>query len=170
MNRLILQDGQLSLRRDLADSGYYIRITKPVAHMPRTLTELKPSLPSTWYYDPAQYQRELEAIWFRDWVCVGRTDSLENTGDFFTARIGDQNIIVTRDSGGEIRAWHNTCRHRGSILCTSTSGHFRNGRIVCPYHTWTYALDGNLVATPGRLETDDFRQAEFALYGVHTDT
>jgi Rieske 2Fe-2S family protein len=138
--------------------------------MTRTLTQLRPSLPSTWYYDPAHYQRELEAIWYRDWVCVGRTESLEKAGDFFTVRIGAQSIIVTRASGGEIRAWHNTCRHRGSILSTSASGHFHNGRIVCPYHTWTYALDGTLVATPGRLETHDFDPAKFGLYGVSVDT
>jgi len=138
--------------------------------MARTLTELKPSLPSTWYYDPAHYRRELEAIWYRDWVCVGRAESLAKPGDYFTARIGDQNLIVVRDGEGDIRAWHNTCRHRGSILCTNESGHFRNGRIICPYHTWTYTLDGNLAATPGRLETDDFRADRFALFGVHADT
>lgn len=138
--------------------------------MTHPLTKLKPSLPSAWYYDPAHYQRELEAIWYRDWVCVGRIDAIKNTGDFFTATIGNQNIIVTRGSDGEIHAWHNTCRHRGSVLCTKASGHFRNGRIICPYHTWTYSLDGNLVATPGRLETDDFHPAEFSLFGIHTDT
>jgi Rieske 2Fe-2S family protein len=141
-----------------------------VADMPRVLTELKPSLPATWYFDPAQYQRELEAIWYRDWVCVGRSDSLEREGDFFTATIGSQNIIVTRGSDGDVRAWHNTCRHRGSVLCTDASGHFRNGRIVCPYHTWAYGLDGKLVATPGRQPTPDFEPARFSLYAVHADT
>ncbi len=153
-----------------ARAGYNLSFTRPVADMPRPLTETRPSLPSRWYYDPAHYQLELESIWYKDWVCVGRTDAIKNTGDFFTARIGDQNIIVARGSDGEIRAWHNTCRHRGSVLCTKASGHFRSGRIICPYHTWTYALDGNLVATPGRFETDDFDPADFSLYAVHADT
>ncbi len=138
--------------------------------MTRTLQEVRPSLPARWYYDPDQYRRELEAIWYRDWICVGRADALMRTGDFFTAQIGEQNIIVARDSTGDVRAWHNTCRHRGSMLCDQQSGRFRNGRIVCPYHTWTYSLSGELVATPQRIETDDFDAADYSLHGVHVDT
>ncbi|MEX0824331.1 MAG: aromatic ring-hydroxylating dioxygenase subunit alpha, partial [Woeseia sp.] len=69
-----------------------------------------------------------------------------------------------------LRAFHNTCRHRGSSLCASAEGHFANGRIVCPYHTWTYSLSGDLVATPARLETDDFVAQDFSLYSIHVDT
>jgi Rieske 2Fe-2S family protein len=134
----------------------------------RTLTEAKPSLPSHWYFDPNHYQRELEAIWYRDWICVGRTEVLDRNGDYFVANIGTQSIIVTR-SDDELRAFHNTCRHRGSVLCSESSGHFRNGRIICPYHTWTFSLDGNLVATPYRFETDDFDAADYPLYRVHVE-
>jgi len=138
--------------------------------MTHTLQKVHPSLPANWYYDHDQYRRELDAIWYRDWICVGHVAALEHTGDYFTARIGDQNIIVTRGSNGEVRAWHNTCRHRGSVLCAKRDGRFRNGRIICPYHTWTYSLDGELLATPGRIETDDFDPARYSLYGVHADT
>lgn len=138
--------------------------------MTRTLHEVRPSLPASWYYDPDHYRRELESIWYRDWICVGRVDSLERSGDFFTATIGDQNIIVTRGSNGDVRAWHNTCRHRGSTLCTRSTGRFRNARIICPYHTWTYSVDGELLATPGRIETDDFDAGSYSLHGVHADT
>jgi Rieske 2Fe-2S family protein len=134
------------------------------------LQEVRPSLPASWYYDPDHYRRELEEIWYHDWVCVGRTDLLQRTGDFFTAKIGDQTLIVTIGSDDAIRAWHNTCRHRGSILCKDSSGRFRRGRIICPYHTWTYSVDGELLATPGRIETDDFSAADYSLYGAHTDT
>ena len=134
------------------------------------LPGVRPSLPASWYYDPEHYRRELENIWYRDWVCVGRAESLARQGDYLTAGIGDQNVIVTRNADGALRAWHNTCRHRGSLICKDARGRFRNGRIICPYHTWTYSLDGQLMATPGRLETEDFDAAGYSLFGVHVDS
>jgi Rieske 2Fe-2S family protein len=131
------------------------------------LQEIKASLPSWWYYDPAHYERELEAIWYRDWVCVGREESVSAPGDYFVATVGNQGIIVTRHTDGQIRAFHNTCRHRGSILCREASGKFRNGRIVCPYHTWTYSTDGRLLATPGRVDSAGFDTGKLGLYEVH---
>ena len=133
------------------------------------LKEIQRSLPAHWYYDPGHYERELAAIWYRDWVCVGRAESLAESGDYFVAAIGDQSIIVTKDADGSLRAFHNTCRHRGSILCRKASGRFRNTRIVCPYHTWTYSTDGRLLATPGRIESEGFDPADFSLYEVHVD-
>jgi phenylpropionate dioxygenase-like ring-hydroxylating dioxygenase large terminal subunit len=134
------------------------------------LTELKPTLPSTWYFDPQQYADELRAVWYRDWVCVGRLEDVPETGDYRVVEIGDQRLIVTRNGDGRVNVFHNTCRHRGSTLCTSEQGRFSNGRIICPYHTWTYSLDGDLLATPTRVETDDFRAEAFSLYSVHSDT
>ncbi|MDH3439862.1 MAG: aromatic ring-hydroxylating dioxygenase subunit alpha [Gammaproteobacteria bacterium] len=132
--------------------------------------KMRPTLPTSWYLDPDHYQHELEAIWYGDWIAVGRIDQVPNPGDWFVARIGTQQIIVTRDGDGAPRAFHNTCRHRGSILCTGRSGHFRNGRIICPYHTWTYGLDGALLATPRRVESDDFDPNDYPLYDVAVDT
>lgn len=128
------------------------------------------SLPSRWYYDPAQYARELEAIWYRDWVCVGRSEDLSAAGDFFVAGVGDESLVVTRDLDGRPRAFHNTCRHRGSKLCSTPRGRFAHGRIVCPYHAWSYALSGELVATPKMDLPDDFRREDYALYGVPVGT
>jgi Rieske 2Fe-2S family protein len=133
------------------------------------LTETQATLPSDWYYDARHYERELEAIWYRDWVCVGRAEEIRNVGDFLVKRIGDQSLIVTRDRDDVIRVFHNTCRHRGTIICTNETGHFANGRIICPYHTWTYSLAGKLVATPVRIESDDFRMSDHSLYDVHVD-
>lgn len=131
------------------------------------LTKTEESLPASWYYDTGQYARELDAVWYCDWVCIGRAHDIPETGDYVLAEIGDQKLILTRDVEGKPRAFHNTCRHRGSILCTDDRGRFRNGRIVCPYHTWTYGLDGSLVATPSRLDCDDFDANRFSLYAVH---
>jgi phenylpropionate dioxygenase-like ring-hydroxylating dioxygenase large terminal subunit len=133
------------------------------------LTRTQPSLPASWYYDPAQYARELEAVWYRDWVCVGRSSELARAGDYFVAEVGNERVIVTRDATGRHRAFHDTCRHRGSKLCTEPRGHFASGRIVCPYHAWTYALDGRLLATPMRINTDDFDRDAIQLYDVHVD-
>jgi Rieske 2Fe-2S family protein len=122
------------------------------------------SLPSAWYHDPAQYSRELEAVWYRDWVPVARSEDLPKAGDFVAEKIGDQSLLVTRDRDGRPRAFHNTCRHRGSTLCTERRGHFASGRIVCPYHAWTYALTGELVATPRMELPADFRREDHPLY------
>ena len=126
--------------------------------------------PAAWYYDPAQYARELEAVWYRDWVCVGRLDDLRESGDFIVETVGGESLILTRDREGRPRAYHNACRHRGSRLCNTPRGRFANGRIVCPYHAWTYALSGELVATPKMDLPAGFHRDEYALYEAHVDT
>lgn len=133
----------------------------------RTLSEVRPTLPADWYYDADHYASELEAIWYRDWICVGRSESLQRDGDYFVVGLGTQSVIVTRLAEDRYHAFHNTCRHRGSKLCQHDTGRFRNGRIICPYHTWTYSLEGDLVATPGRFETTDFDAAHYPLYKVN---
>ena len=132
--------------------------------------KIQPSLPTSWYLDTDHYQSELEAIWYRDWIAVGRAEQVPKPGDYFVARLGTQQVIVTRDLDGELRAYHNTCRHRGSLLCTESRGKFRNGRIICPYHTWTYGLDGSLIATPFKVDSDDFDAGDYPLYDVAVDT
>jgi len=127
------------------------------------------SLPAAWYYDPAQYALELEAIWYRDWVCVGRTEDWPEAGDYSVVSIGDESLVLTRDRDGRMHAFHNTCRHRGSELCGLPRGRFPNGRIVCPYHAWSYALDGQLLATPRMDLPADFRREDYPLYAAHLD-
>src|SRR4051812_10470074 len=134
----------------------------------RPLERLEPGLPAGWYHDPAHYQRELEAVWYRRWVAVAREEEVPAIGDWRLVCIGTQKIVVLRDEDGQLRAFHNTCRHRGSVLCTEESGRFARSRIVCPYHSWTYDLSGRLVATPRRMETPDFRMEDFPLYRVAT--
>ena len=126
------------------------------------------SLPSRWYYDPAQYARELEAIWYRGLVCVGRSEERARPA-FFRRRARRRKTGVTRDRDAP-RAFHNTCRHRGSRLCSTPRGRFAHGRIVCPYHAWSYALSGELVATPKMDLPADFRRENYALYRVPVDT
>jgi glycine betaine catabolism A len=134
------------------------------------LKSLEAGLPAAWYHDPAHYRRELEAFWYRRWVVVGREEELPAAGDWRVAAIASQKIILLRGENGELRAFHNTCRHRGSVLCTEDQGNFARRRIVCPYHSWTYDLAGKLVATPRRMETPDFNAADYPLYGVAVAT
>src|SRR3954466_9242767 len=132
----------------------------------KALEKLEPGLPATWYRDPVHYQRELDAFWYSRWIAVAREEELPRLGDWRLARIGTQSVVLLRAEDGRLRAFHNTCRHRGSVLCTQESGNFARKRIVCPYHSWTYDLGGQLVATPRRMETPDFRLADFPLYAV----
>ena len=128
------------------------------------------TLPAEWFFDPAQYQAELRAIWQREWLCVGREEDWPEPGDFRRVAVGDQRVIVTRAEDGALHAFHNTCRHRGSLLCEQDAGRFAGGRIVCPYHAWTYGLDGRLLRAPRSTAGDALEPADFPLYRVALGT
>jgi Rieske 2Fe-2S family protein len=130
------------------------------------LKKLERGLPAAWYRDPAHYARELEAFWYRGWIAVCREEEVPHPGDWKVAKLGSQSVFVVKNPKGNIKAFHNTCRHRGSILCTKETGHFTRERIVCPYHSWTYDLAGKLVATPRRMPTPDFDMKRFPLFEV----
>jgi Rieske 2Fe-2S family protein len=133
------------------------------------LDRVQPGLPASWYRDPAHYRRELEVFWYGKWIAVAREEEIPGPGDWRVVRIGTQSIVLLRNEAGEPRAFHNTCRHRGSVLCTEEKGNFPRRRIVCPYHGWTYDLAGRLVATPRRMETPDFKNQDFPLFEVAAD-
>jgi Rieske 2Fe-2S family protein len=105
------------------------------------------TLPRRFYADPDFYRGELERFYFNRWICAGRSDQIPGAGDYFTRSLGDESVIVTRGSSGEINALFNVCRHRGTRLCEDPEGHFVD-RIQCPYHNWTYDLAGSLLAAP----------------------
>jgi Rieske 2Fe-2S family protein len=105
------------------------------------------TLPRRFYADPEFYRGELERFYFDRWICAGRADQIPNAGDYFTRGLGDESVIITRDKSGGIHALFNVCRHRGTRLCEQAEGHFAE-RIQCPYHNWTYGLEGRLLAAP----------------------
>jgi Rieske 2Fe-2S family protein len=110
------------------------------------MSALQRSLPRAAYWDEAFYAREQSAIFWNEWFVVGRADALAAPGDFRVVDVAAESVIVLRDDEGRLRAHLNLCRHRGSrLLCGD--GKLR-GAIRCPYHAWTYALDGSLVAAP----------------------
>jgi Rieske 2Fe-2S family protein len=130
------------------------------------LEQLETGLPPSWYSDPAHYRRELESFWYDQWIVAAREEEIPNPNDWCVVRIGTQSIVILRDESAGLRAFHNTCRHRGSVLCTEDKGRFGHSRIVCPYHAWTYDLGGRLVATPRRMATPDFNTDDFTLHSV----
>jgi Rieske 2Fe-2S family protein len=105
------------------------------------------TLPRRFYADPDFYRAELERFYFNRWICAGRADQIPNAGDYFIRTLADESVIVTRDASGAIHALFNVCRHRGTRLCEQAEGHFVE-RIQCPYHNWTYDLEGRLLAAP----------------------
>ena len=118
------------------------------------------TLPASWYISPEVFAREERVIFGREWLCVGREESIPKSGDFFIAEPAGENLIVTRDPHGGVRAFYNVCRHRGTRLCTAASGHFQ-GSIQCPYHAWTYGLDGALKVARNMSDVPGFDRGEF---------
>ncbi|MBX4145128.1 aromatic ring-hydroxylating dioxygenase subunit alpha, partial [Ralstonia pickettii] len=98
------------------------------------------------YHDPALFEAELERIFYCTWIWVAHESELPNPGDFITTTIGRQPVIVVRDKTGEINVLQNRCRHRGAPVCESHKGNAKG--FTCPYHSWSYALDGTLRALP----------------------
>jgi Rieske 2Fe-2S family protein len=119
-------------------------------------------LDQKFYVDPEFYRLDLETIFYREWLFVGHDCELRRPGDYFTVEIGAYPIIVVKSGDGSIRAFHNSCRHRGSRICSAAKG--SAVRLVCPYHNWSYDLDGRLLFA--RDMGQDFDRKAFALKPV----
>ena len=127
-----------------------------------------PGLPGRDYHDEAIWRLERETVFTRSWFCVGRVEELPAPGDYVASDVAGEAILVVRGKDERIRAFFNVCRHRGSVLCDEGAGH-ANGAVVCPYHNWTYDLEGRLVGTPNVRAGDDFDRASFGLREVACD-
>jgi Rieske 2Fe-2S family protein len=130
------------------------------------LTEHTEGLPAEAYFDARQYERELQRIWYRNWVYVGRSSDVARHRAFKTFELGDQKILLVRDDQGVLQGFHNTCRHRGAALCRESEGLFRAGTIICPYHAWVYNLQGDLLRTSSKAHANGFDVADFPLYKI----
>lgn len=108
---------------------------------------LIPTLPGSAYTDAAVFGREQERIFEAHWFCAARAGDLLTPGAFRTVTVGRESVLVVRGRDGALRAFLNICRHRGARLCTEPAGEVRRS-LQCPYHAWTYALDGRLTAAP----------------------
>src|SRR5262245_23601428 len=121
------------------------------------------TMPGEFYTSSNILAQEIETIFARDWSCVGRASRLERPGDYFLCTVAEESIIVVRDGQGTLRAFFNVCRHRGTRICRDESGHFTE-TIQCPYHAWTYGIDGRLVGAPQMQEVEGFDKRDYPLH------
>jgi Rieske 2Fe-2S family protein len=130
------------------------------------LIETRPTLDSGAYLTDESFRRDLDAIWHRHWIYACRADDLAGARAFRLTRIGDQEILLLRHEDGSLRAFHNTCRHRGAALKTEECGRLAGRLLVCPYHAWSYSLDGALVRASSKVLPEGFDKAAHGLYPV----
>ncbi|MCC6492742.1 MAG: aromatic ring-hydroxylating dioxygenase subunit alpha [Pirellulales bacterium] len=121
------------------------------------------SLPGLFYSDQLVYRAELRRIWRRGWLFVGHCCEIPAPGDYFTFAVDNDSLIVIRDDDGQVHALWNVCRHRGTRMCSRPEG--KVGRLVCPYHQWTYGRDGSLLSCRGMQE--DLDKSRFGLLSAH---
>src|SRR5688572_6247955 len=132
------------------------------------------TLPQRYFVSPEVFAQEQEAIFSRQWVLVGHQSQVERAGDFFVREVlpsqgsgttgAGESLIIARDREGTLRGFYNVCRHRGTRLCEEASGH--SATIQCPYHAWTYALDGKLVGAPHMDAVKNFAKGDYSLHPV----
>ncbi len=125
------------------------------------------TLPPACYTSPAFYRREVQTIFMKVWNFIGRADRIPDPGDYFTIEFAGVPVIVMRGSDGEVRAFANSCRHRGALLLAG-EGNCR--AIRCPYHSWTYDVDGKLIVAPEMGKTRDFDPAEWHLTPIRLES
>jgi Rieske 2Fe-2S family protein len=125
-----------------------------------------PTLPGRYYTDPAIFEQEKRNIFEKQWLYVCRAQDVPAPGRFVRASVGDENVIVVRGRDQKLRAFLNVCRHRGATLCLTDSGDV--GRSVrCPYHSWSYRLDGSLISAPNWQSMAAVDKADYSLHPVH---
>ncbi|WAJ37079.1 glycine-betaine demethylase subunit GbcA [Pseudomonas sp. GOM7] len=125
------------------------------------------SLPQPFYNDERLFQVDMQEIFHKEWLIAGMVSEIPAKGNFLTVQIGDNPILVIRGAEGQIHAFHNVCRHRGSRLCVSDKG--KVAKLVCPYHQWTYELDGRLLFAGTEMGAD-FKMSDYNLKPVHCKT
>ncbi len=146
-------------------------------HLPPPVAGLEPTLPSTWYRSDAIFALEKERIFCREWLCVARAEELSEPGAYRVLDLLGESLLLVRNRERQLRAFYNVCRHRGSRLCRESAavhggtpallgGGIGAGRITCPYHQWSYDLDGRLIGAPYLSTEPGFDKTLFSLYPV----
>ncbi len=123
------------------------------------------TLPREYFVSDAIFRTERERIFYKSWLLAGHVSALDAAGAYFLFEIDHESVIVLRDAEGHVRAFHNHCRHRGSRLCREAAGTL-GATIQCPYHAWTYGLDGALRAVPTMADVAGFRTGDYPLHPV----
>lgn len=129
-----------------------------------TFTVGAKTLPQRYFISPDIFAKEQEQIFSRQWICVGHESQVAKAGDYFTSEVAGESLIVVRDQRSMIHGFYNVCRHRGTRLCEQQTEHA--SAIQCPYHAWTYGLDGRLTGAPHMDQMEGFDKTEHALHAV----
>jgi Rieske 2Fe-2S family protein len=124
------------------------------------------TLPGHYYTDPEVFALEQERVFQSLWYCAVRSADLGKPGAFRTVPVGRESVLITRDRRGGLNAFLNICRHRGARICLAEEGEVRRS-LQCPYHAWTYDLDGRLTAAPNLGRMPDLDRTEYGLVRVH---
>jgi Rieske 2Fe-2S family protein len=117
------------------------------------------------YTSPAILAEEQLRIFAKSWNCVGRASALAGAGDYIVRTVAGESLIILRDRSGELRAFFNVCRHRGTRICEAASGQFSE-TIQCPYHAWTYTTDGRLIGAPHMQDVEGFDKRDYPLHSA----
>lgn len=130
-----------------------------------TFTAGAKTLPQRYFVSPEIFAQEQERIFSAQWLCVGHQQQLARPGEYFLQEVAGESLILLHDQKGHLRAFYNVCRHRGTRLCEERQGRFSE-TLQCPYHAWTYALDGTLVGAPHMDKVEGFEKANHSLHAV----
>jgi Rieske 2Fe-2S family protein len=122
------------------------------------------TLPQRYFVSPEIFAQEQEKIFARQWVLVGHQSQIAKAGDYVVQDVIGESLIVIRDKNEKVRGFFNVCRHRGTRLCEARNGHL--SAIQCPYHAWTYGLDGRLLGAPHMDDVPGFNKADYSLHPV----
>ncbi len=122
------------------------------------------TLPARLYTSPAIFRLEMDRIFATRWLYAARASELDAPGRWIALSVGRDSLLVLKDAD-RVRAFHNVCRHRGTRLCAEPAGRF-DGPIRCPYHAWSYALDGRLIGAPNMQDVEGFDKADYPLHAV----
>ena len=125
------------------------------------------TMPARIYFDPAFLEDEKRQVFWKSWIFVGHVSDLKNPGDYITAEFCGQRLFVIRAANGELKSYFNVCQHRGHSLLRGKGS--ANKRIVCPYHAWTYNLDGSLRGAPAMTQNEGFCKGDYALPDIRCE-
>ena len=138
---------------------------------PKLPIEASVTPPFEWYTDPDFYQLEMERVFQKSWIPIGRLDQVEGPGSYFTGDVAGNPVVVARDKSGTLRAHHNVCRHKAAIVASQEDDtQHRCEFFQCPYHGWEYHLDGRLKKAPMLGPQENFDPQENGLASMSVDT
>ena len=135
---------------------------------PNTPVASASTIPATWYTDERVFQLEKETVFGQSWQFAARLDQLRDSGNYVTTEIAGEPIVIVRGNDGEVRGFFNVCRHHAAAVMTETAG--RANQMRCPYHGWTYSLEGELKGTPDFTGVCDFDRLANGMVPVEIGT